>query len=924
MIKKIFAFVILLSMPVLSAPADSDCPPVPVFVECPGSGRSYISACSTDTVYLQVKAVHPNADSAQCIRYHLEEGQGQVDEKSGLWSYFYEPGDEQFFDVEISASIGQSGHRTEGDENCRFSMRVGISSPDIRVNLPGSPKVILTQAPGQWSIPLYVYVFYNCGYTLQIDSVSPSPAGELYLDDDENIIFKPLSQDADKRFYLKLKSQNQRFESRLTLVLDTRRRIPVPQFRPYPDTLKLPYCSYSNFYKFQAFDPEYNDSIGITYKLASGPGFIDKRNGIWRFYADKVDAGKAFEVEIAALYAGSVTSPHNNARFTVIVTGNEPPELTNRDICGKELNLETLTDTISLFVSDVNECDPHKYFFEEISPQPAGTIEFGERLQHKIDILINFAESDRGKSFSITAGVTDGPDTAYCDFILNVDKADYAMKIGTAHAVTGQLINVNLYGKSSQELAGFDFLLGYDADALTFLGASTDNSRLFTECGWEYFEYRFGPFGTVDSTVPSGQVRVIGMAETNNGNYHPTCFNLEENGVMFTMKYLVNNNSKYECAYLPIKFFWYDCGDNTISNDLGTELYIANDVFDYFGEEGVDTWIKITPDDKSIIHFPSYLGAEDDCVSPGGDNRPPVSRCIDFYNGGIDIGGSCDPDITGDLNLDGVGYTVADAVFYRDYFIKGLSVFEYPEISSVQSDVNFDDIPLTVEDFVYLIRVMLGDAEPRPDSVLNCDDNAKFSQNNGTVIVDFDSADSLGAVFLKVQGEVTPVLEAAGMEMGYHYDSAFTNIFIYSFEAGKSIHGGPLVSGIGDKSIFEAATATYHGAKVTTVLDYLLDVDKVTGDLPDDFSLGINYPNPFNPATTFEYNLPYACEVELTVYNIRGQKVKTLVNQTMSAGRHTAVWRGVNEDGQTVASGVYFYRIQTDKFVATKKMVLMK
>ena len=349
-------------------------------------------------------------------------------------------------------------------------------------------------------------------------------------------------------------------------------------------------------------------------------------------------------------------------------------------------------------------------------------------------------------------------------------------------------------------------------------------------------------------------------------------------------------------------------------------VVVSDNVFDV-SENG--TWQLLTPEDRSTIELPTNEGTADSCLSSGGVNNHSVSRQINFFNGGINFNNGCCVDYRGDLNLDGIPYTIADAVLYRDYFIYGLSVFENPDSSTVQSDVNKDGIPLTVEDMKYLVMVIIGEA--LPDSQLEpCDDTARFSQNSGTVTIDFDSPDSLGAVYLKVQGEITPVLEAAGMEMDFHYDKNHTNIIIYSFDIGKSIHGGLLVSGIGNHPLVEAATATYHGANVTAVLDYMLDVDNTTGNLPDDFYLGINYPNPFNPATTFEYNLPYTCEVELTVYNVRGQRVKTLINQTMSAGRHTAEWHGVNDDGQPVASGVYFYRIRTDKFVATKKMVLMK
>jgi len=80
-----------------------------------------------------------------------------------------------------------------------------------------------------------------------------------------------------------------------------------------------------------------------------------------------------------------------------------------------------------------------------------------------------------------------------------------------------------------------------------------------------------------------------------------------------------------------------------------------------------------------------------------------------------------------------------------------------------------------------------------------------------------------------------------------------------------------------------------------------------------------NYPNPFNPATEIAFTLPTAAEVRLEVYNLMGQKVTTLIDKQMNAGEHTCVW-----DGSDVASGVYFYRLETPDFVDTRKMVLMK
>ncbi len=85
-----------------------------------------------------------------------------------------------------------------------------------------------------------------------------------------------------------------------------------------------------------------------------------------------------------------------------------------------------------------------------------------------------------------------------------------------------------------------------------------------------------------------------------------------------------------------------------------------------------------------------------------------------------------------------------------------------------------------------------------------------------------------------------------------------------------------------------------------------------------------NYPNPFNPETTISYNLPQAGTVKVEVYNLRGQLVKTLINEEQSAGKQQIVWRGNNNRGKQVSSGVYLYKIKSEKAVLTGKMILMK
>ena len=94
---------------------------------------------------------------------------------------------------------------------------------------------------------------------------------------------------------------------------------------------------------------------------------------------------------------------------------------------------------------------------------------------------------------------------------------------------------------------------------------------------------------------------------------------------------------------------------------------------------------------------------------------------------------------------------------------------------------------------------------------------------------------------------------------------------------------------------------------------------------PEAFALANNYPNPFNPATTIKYALPQAADVELTVYNVIGQPVRTLVAEHQNAGRYVVEWDATNDSGHSLSSGMYFYRLQAGgEFLETKKMLLLK
>jgi photosystem II stability/assembly factor-like uncharacterized protein len=101
-------------------------------------------------------------------------------------------------------------------------------------------------------------------------------------------------------------------------------------------------------------------------------------------------------------------------------------------------------------------------------------------------------------------------------------------------------------------------------------------------------------------------------------------------------------------------------------------------------------------------------------------------------------------------------------------------------------------------------------------------------------------------------------------------------------------------------------------------------VAEISTEVPKEFDLSYNYPNPFNPTTKFKYALPEGRNVKIVIYDINGSKVAELVNNYQGAGTYEVTWNGKNDLGQQVASGTYIYQVNAGSFSQTKKMVMLK
>jgi len=526
--------------------------------------------------------------------------------------------------------------------------------------------------------------------------------------------------------------------------------------------------------------------------------------------------------------------------------------------------------------------------------------------------------SEGGTTKNFTISVTDPcGGVANCNLAIEVlDTQPFLIQIEKTHnSIQGlyELVSITKV-LGSGEMGGFDFLIAYDASALSFFSASLGAALGPAGCGWEYFSYRFGPDGNCGGPCPSGMLRVLAIADVNNGANHPSCFGVADGTELVSLKFYVTNDRTFECMYVPIRFAWIDCGDNGISNIGGDSLWISSAVFEFedldapFGEPDADQEIT----DMSCYFAIAYGGA---CSACDVSQKYEPIRFIVFWNGGIDIVCADSIDAPGDLNLNGIAYDVADAVLYTNYFLYGLSALDpnpmYRNAQIAASDANQDGATLTVGDLVYTLRVLLGDANPFPKLVPFAN-SANVNIANGTLST--ESSIDLGGVYAtyKVNGAYT-LTSNTDMEVLSAENEGLLKVLVYAgidnmsnrLDAGSN----SLFTIDGNVELVNVEVADFDGNMVNARVNKNV--------LPTEFALSQNVPNPFNPTTKIGLDLPTASDWTLSVYNVAGQLVKSVNGRGVGNVQ-------VELDAKEWASGIYFYKATAGAFTATKKMVLMK
>ncbi len=442
----------------------------------------------------------------------------------------------------------------------------------------------------------------------------------------------------------------------------------------------------------------------------------------------------------------------------------------------------------------------------------------------------------------------------------------YELSITTDSGYPGDkvLLEINLDNKTA--IGSFEILLNYDPSALSFISITNDNTR---SASFESFSYT----KDVDNII--GNVRIIGTADSSGNN---VTYLAEGNGSIVSLEFRIFGNINLSGLSIPVKFMFLDepdFNDNTFLDTLGNKV---------------------------------------------------VQEAINYIGGSIQVQSLGVVNI-GDINLNGIAFDIGDAIYFTNFFMNQFT-FPFNPLQYANSDINRDNIVGSIADLVSLINVISngGNLPPKRSAeglILNAE---MYSQKNedGTSI-GYDAGFAVGGILLEVAGNSLSGDDIENltdnMTIDFIEGTESSRMLVYSLDGNympSGNHAFVQFHSLSDIEILSVEVPSSDG-----VLALVETVQKEM-TMPVSFELLQNYPNPFNPETIISFSLPEQTDVTLEIINILGKKVRVLIDEPFAAGRHAVVWDGRNDNGAEVASGVYFYRIQTENIHQTKKMLFLK
>jgi hypothetical protein len=496
------------------------------------------------------------------------------------------------------------------------------------------------------------------------------------------------------------------------------------------------------------------------------------------------------------------------------------------------------------------------------------------------------ASSDCGEDFDT---VVICGDSSQCEVCIHV-------KIDCPEGDPGENLWLPILIQNNVEIGGFDLVVEFNNTDITVVkverGDAIDDTNSTGKFNWHYFTYRLDP----STVIHKYKIHLVGVGKLYS-SYPGICLGPNPGFVeLAKIRVVLANNELLRCFQTPVFFEWdsFTCLENTFSDCSGNTLYVSNN-YNQFNPDSCPAL------DKNRAVLPCVL-FEDGCVR---------FRCPQ----------DVDPIVIGDINVNGFPYEVADAVLFSSYFIYGESVFssdyDTRQAQIGGSDVNRDGFVLSIADLVYLLRILVGDQAPLGEGTSLTNVSGYQADFDGR-FVEVSAQKALGAALFVFNGEgmVTPL--AQNLTIISNAAEGQTKVLVYGLSKGSAIPAGntKLFSIKGKVELSKVEAADYYANPVEVQISS-------GGNKPTTYNLSQNYPNPFNATTSIKFALPVDGKVTLKIYNLAGQVVKVFQEQ-MSAGYQTIVWDGTNSNGEKVASGVYFYRLDVGAWTDIKKMLLLK
>lgn len=448
--------------------------------------------------------------------------------------------------------------------------------------------------------------------------------------------------------------------------------------------------------------------------------------------------------------------------------------------------------------------------------------------------------------------------------VIEVTVTQIAMDMGECvDGVPGAMVVLPVYLHTCTfEMGGMALYIGWDPTALTFLGADP-TGRI--DYGNEFFDVNFSD--PCEQCPDDNAVRITWISDINNGIPHDPAYPGDDPVVM--LHFQVASGLPWGMQ-LPVSFLIPEYGDNTISDQSG---YV---------------WLR-----------PALT---DGCVN------------------------TVDPEsYKGDPNMNGYPYEVGDAVLVARRLVYGYGVWSEngsgdDAIQEASADLN-DNGFVDIADLIWFIHIITHEADPPKVEPVDANADISISSVIGDNIeLNVSSNLDVGGVLLTIDhtGVEIGTPDTHGMDFVANDENGVLKIVVYSLE-GTPIPAGtsnfltiPVISNDnGSANIVEASTSDAYGHLLETTTS-------VEAPVPTQYAVKQNYPNPFNAKTLISFDLPQAGDVNVGIYNITGQLVRTL------SGHFEAGTRSVTWDASDAASGVYFYKVTAGSFTQTMKMTLLK